>query len=347
MIRPRRNWTTEEDMILRREVGKAQASGRNISWHEIAAFLPGRTNKDCRKRWYGTTAAKVNKGPWTEAEDERLIKAIKQHGTKWAIAASVVGSRLPDQCSKRWSHAINPEIDHSPWTPQEDELLLQGVTKHGHFWQQLVSLYFPRRTSLSAKNRYHVLQRRLKNGSDPAIQIGGSEVPLQFDYQQEMLKSREQNRQLGLESWGSSDQDLCPISTAPEELMPMISHSLSHSPIYGPPSDFDNEPMGCLFQQSEPGTCSETFPTLLQMDLDRAFPSPLTHDDLRLGATQVPTATSRGSSSLPDSNLRDQSKSSSTQRKVTIQVVCSNDNLGAIFQAVTELSISAVFKTDE
>ncbi|KAL4768456.1 hypothetical protein BDW60DRAFT_219706 [Aspergillus nidulans var. acristatus] len=153
MIRPRRNWTAEEDAILKREVRRVQAEGDNISWHEIAAFLPGRTNKDCRKRWYGTAGAKVKKGPWTEAEDARLRKAIERHGTKWAVVASVVGTRLPDQCSKRWSHAINPDIDRSPWTPQE---------KHGHYWQQIVSLYFPGRTSLAAKNRYHILQRRLK-----------------------------------------------------------------------------------------------------------------------------------------------------------------------------------------
>ncbi|KAL4748257.1 hypothetical protein BDW72DRAFT_205775 [Aspergillus terricola var. indicus] len=167
MIRPRRNWTAEEDVILKREVRRVQAEGDNISWHDIAAFLPGRTNKDCRKRWYGTAGAKVKKGPWTEAEDIRLRKAIERHGTKWAVVASVVGTRLPDQCSKRWSHAINPDIDRSPWTPQE---------KHGHYWQQIVSLYFPGRTSLAAKNRYHILQRRLKTESG-----GGTDQPYSWE----------------------------------------------------------------------------------------------------------------------------------------------------------------------
>ncbi|KAL2842924.1 Homeodomain-like protein, partial [Aspergillus pseudoustus] len=162
MIRQRRNWTPEEDVILKREVKRAQLKGDNVSWHSIAAFLPGRTNKDCRKRWYGTAAVKVRKGPWTEAEDERLRKAIERHGTKWAVVGAAVGTRLPDQCSKRWSHAINPEIDHSPWTPQEDQMLIQNVNKHGHYWQQIVSLYLPGRSSLAAKNRYHILQRRVE-----------------------------------------------------------------------------------------------------------------------------------------------------------------------------------------
>ncbi|KAL3458758.1 Homeodomain-like protein [Aspergillus heterothallicus] len=184
MIRPRRSWTPEEDRILKQEVKTAQSKGVNVSWHEIAAFLPGRTNKDCRKRWYGTTAAKVKKGPWTEAEDDRLRKAIERHGTKWATVASVVGTRLPDQCSKRWTHAINPEIDHSPWTPQEDQMLIQNVNKHGNYWQQIVSLYFPGRTSLAAKNRYHILQRRLKN--DAAEPVDGV-LGVDFGSWQEVL----------------------------------------------------------------------------------------------------------------------------------------------------------------
>lgn len=43
---------------------------------------------------------------------------------------------------------------------KQDQLLLDGVTQHGRNWQQIKSIYFPRRTSLGAKNRYHLLRRR-------------------------------------------------------------------------------------------------------------------------------------------------------------------------------------------
>ncbi|KAL4991597.1 Homeodomain-like protein [Aspergillus falconensis] len=78
------------------------ASNTTVSWNEIAASLPGRTNKGYRKRWHGTASAKANKGPWAEDEDKRLRNALQEHGPKWTAVASVVGSRLPDQCSKRW-----------------------------------------------------------------------------------------------------------------------------------------------------------------------------------------------------------------------------------------------------
>lgn len=43
---------------------------------------------------------------------------------------------------------------------KQDELLLDGVNEYGRSWQQITSIYFPRRTSLGAKNRYHLLRRR-------------------------------------------------------------------------------------------------------------------------------------------------------------------------------------------
>lgn len=73
-------------------------------------------------------AAKVNKGPWTEAKDERLCLGYERHGSKWAMVVSIVETRLPDQCSKRWSHAIDPDIDHSLWTKQEVGLLPMVVS---------------------------------------------------------------------------------------------------------------------------------------------------------------------------------------------------------------------------
>ena len=62
-------------------------------WHAIAQHLPGRTNKDCRKRWWAQMATRVSKGSWSAEEDERLFSAVDELGTKWAAGASRVGTR--------------------------------------------------------------------------------------------------------------------------------------------------------------------------------------------------------------------------------------------------------------
>jgi hypothetical protein len=97
----------------------AHRNSQPLVWHLIAHAIPGRTNKDCRKRWHSKLVADVNKGPWTPDEDARLYNAVKAHGTKWVLVASQVETRNGDQCSKRWNNTVNPEIDHSSWTKGE------------------------------------------------------------------------------------------------------------------------------------------------------------------------------------------------------------------------------------
>lgn len=91
----------------------------DVDWHQVASSLPGRNNKDCRKRWHYKIAYNITKGPWTREEDEKLMRAVREHGTKWTRVAIEVGSRNGDQCSKRWNDGLNPEIDHSAWTIEE------------------------------------------------------------------------------------------------------------------------------------------------------------------------------------------------------------------------------------
>ena len=61
----------------------------------------------------------VKTGTWLPAEDARLRDAVTRYGTRWARVAGEVGTRTGDQCAKRWNENLNPELDHSPWTPEE------------------------------------------------------------------------------------------------------------------------------------------------------------------------------------------------------------------------------------
>ncbi|KAF2973319.1 hypothetical protein GQX73_g376 [Xylaria multiplex] len=165
----RQSWTPQEDRILNAVVTQATQPGQSISWHSVASHLPGRSNKDCRKRWHYKIARDFRKGPWTAAEDEGLRRAVEIHGTKWTKVSEALGSRNGDQCWKRWHDKLDPRIDHSPWTSEEDATLLQVVEKMGTNWRVIVNQHFPRRTPLSAKNRYGILQRRLDNGDPSSV----------------------------------------------------------------------------------------------------------------------------------------------------------------------------------
>ncbi|KAF2202640.1 hypothetical protein GQ43DRAFT_354785, partial [Delitschia confertaspora ATCC 74209] len=123
-------------------------------WRQFAKSIPGRSNKDCRRRWCNSLADGTAKGPWSEEEDERLFEAVRQHGTNWREVARAVESRNPDQCSSHWSQVLDPNINFCDWTTEEDENLLHEVLTHGTNWATISTSHCPKRTTLILKNRY-------------------------------------------------------------------------------------------------------------------------------------------------------------------------------------------------
>lgn len=51
-------------------------------WKAIASAIPGRTNKDCRKRWHNAVAGGLKKGHWTQEEDHLLSLAVQLYGER-------------------------------------------------------------------------------------------------------------------------------------------------------------------------------------------------------------------------------------------------------------------------
>lgn len=106
MVAAPRRWTAEEDEILR-QGGLAQCSGTIYSqksfyvfenvinclvdrsgsiydWDRIARNLPGRSNKDCRKRWLNVVAGGLKKGAWSSSEDSQLQEGVREFGSRFA-----------------------------------------------------------------------------------------------------------------------------------------------------------------------------------------------------------------------------------------------------------------------
>ncbi|KAK1635918.1 hypothetical protein BDP81DRAFT_43638 [Colletotrichum phormii] len=146
------------------------------NWNDIAMSLPGRTNKDCRKRW-AKIQVDIRKGAWTQEEDERLQKAVLQLGCKWSQVGTMVQSRNADQCAKRWQHVLGPDVKHCSWTPDEDRKLLNAMSKFGNNWKQIGLTELPDRSTHDLRNRSLILGRRSRhaqakgsNSSPPSLQ---------------------------------------------------------------------------------------------------------------------------------------------------------------------------------
>ncbi|KAL8707714.1 MAG: hypothetical protein Q9220_007294 [cf. Caloplaca sp. 1 TL-2023] len=113
--------------------------------------------------------AAVKTGSWLPAENSRLREAVARHGTRWVRVAKEVGTRNGDQCAKRWNENLNPDLDHSPWTADEDERLLAMIKIYGRNWKFIADNILQLRAPLALKNRYSLLMRRLQRQGQTAI----------------------------------------------------------------------------------------------------------------------------------------------------------------------------------
>ncbi|KAF2135278.1 uncharacterized protein K452DRAFT_293346 [Aplosporella prunicola CBS 121167] len=177
----RRPWTSDEDAALRFAV--AQSTGP-VSWLDVASQVPGRNNKECRKRWVYQLSVPSRKGTWDAAEDERLREAIQQHGLRWASVAQHVATRQPDQCARRWHECIKPGINHGPWSLLDDQMLDEAVALYGNKWTEIVQRFFPDRTPLAAKSRH---KQRFQQRDQQRDQQRGQQRDQQRDRQPDLL----------------------------------------------------------------------------------------------------------------------------------------------------------------
>eukprot|EP01036_Dinobryon_divergens_P023733 gene23733-32115_t len=144
----RMNWTQEEDDLLREAVRLHGAK----CWKKISSLIADRSDVQCMQRWNGCLKPGLVKGAWTNEEDRRLEELVTQYGTKsWSFVARQLEGRTGKQCRERWRNHLDPDILTTPWSEEEDKIIIEVIAMPHHPHHPSLSRC---RTNLQSVNKY-------------------------------------------------------------------------------------------------------------------------------------------------------------------------------------------------
>ena len=130
----------------------------------------------CVQRWDKVLRPDLVKGKWTEDEDHQLRIAVMQGYEHWGKVSEKLPGRTAKQCKERWVNYLDPTILHGPFSPAEDELLIQLHSHLGNKWAA-ISRQLTGRTENAVKLRFNFLAKASTGGTGNTIGAPTLRIP--------------------------------------------------------------------------------------------------------------------------------------------------------------------------
>ncbi|KAF5393566.1 hypothetical protein D9757_000239 [Collybiopsis confluens] len=131
---------------------KEQDKEYKLDWAKIAAELgTHRTPIDCMRHGF-----QHPRHVWTSEADKKLVEGVRVYGSEnWALVSRHVSLNVsPHQCHMRFMRSLDPQVNKSPWTTDEDDRLNKIISAIGTSNWVDVARHISGRTNEMCRERY-------------------------------------------------------------------------------------------------------------------------------------------------------------------------------------------------
>ena len=96
---------------------------------------------------------KGTRNVFTPSEDAQLHFLVLRYGMDWEKISNEMPNRSIRQCRERYMNYLAPGVVNGPWTPAEDQLLIEKQKIFGRKWTAIAK-FFHNRSGANIKNRW-------------------------------------------------------------------------------------------------------------------------------------------------------------------------------------------------
>jgi hypothetical protein len=97
---------------------------------------------------------------WTKNEDKRLVQLVSKYGPDWYRLTKYFPCKSSCTLKKRWFNRLDPNINKTRWSSEEDELIVKMYNQHGGNWKLMSHTLVGRPPNVIKNHFYGALKKR-------------------------------------------------------------------------------------------------------------------------------------------------------------------------------------------